>query len=110
MRNSISVFNLPVKAAADIKEFTFVGISGANPAAGGYALGIAAANCGAGDMAAVDVLGTASMLAGGVIAVGSEIEVGAGGKGVAKTTGKTVARALEAASADDVIEVLLVQS
>ena len=111
MRQNLAIFSQPLTLTADVSKYTFVDLSGANAAPGGYALGSVITNGDAGDTVTVDVIGTAQVIAGAAISVGAEIEVGPNGKAITKTTGKTVARAFEAASGDgSVLEVLLLPS
>jgi hypothetical protein len=108
---NISIFALPLLLTAEVKKGAFVDIGGKTAEPGGYALGVAYVDGSAGEAVAVDVLGTAQVVAGGSIAVGAEIEVGADGKAVTRASGTLVGRALQAAtSAGDVIEILLIQS
>jgi len=111
MQQNISIFTLPVKLTAAVNQRTFVNLAGTTSVAGTYALGVAQTDGEIGDMVTVDVLGTSQVVAGGVIAVGAQVEVGANGKAITKASGVVVGRALEAAAAaDDIIEVLLIPS
>lgn len=111
MRQNISILNLPLILTAQVEAYTFVDLSGANATPGGYALGSVITNGEPGDAVTVDVCGTAQVTAGAAISAGAEIQVGPNGKAITKTSGKTVARALEAASGDgSVIEILLLPS
>lgn len=111
MSQKISLLALSVIAAAAITAERFVTGTGAVAGAGARALGVAQTSAASGEIFAVDVIGTAVITAGGVIAKDAAIEVGTAGKGITKSSGVTVARALQAAAADgDRIEVLLIQT
>lgn len=96
---------------APVKGKTFVNVSGAiagglvkvAPAtAAGPAFGVAAFDAPTGGTVAV-IRGSKQILpvvAGGTLAAGEEVEVGAGGKAVKLASGKAVGRALDAAAAD----------
>lgn len=107
---SIPILTLTFKATAAILAERFVSPTGAITATtAANSAGVARSNAAIGEAYPVDVLGTAVVVAGAAIAVGAEIEVGAGGKAVTKSAGKTVARALQSATGDGSrIEVLLI--
>lgn len=102
------LYTLSVAAAAAFNADLAVGFDG-NLAGAGLAMkGIADVDAEAGVLLTVDVMGTSVCTAGAAFAKDVELEVGAGGKLVAKTTGIVVARSLEAATGDgDKVEVLL---
>lgn len=103
-----SVLTLSVVAAGTVAAETFGTLAGGTPAPGGSASGVYATAGASGDTVPLDVLGTAVVIAGGPIDVNQEVQVGAGGKAAAKSTGVVVGRAVTAAAADgDRIEVLL---
>lgn len=112
MTQKISVLTLSVAAAAQLLAERFISPTGAIATAAGNALGVTTTRAEvAGQLIAVDVLGTTVVVAGGAIAAGAAIEVGADGKAVTKAAGITVARAAPGASATadgDRIEVLLI--
>jgi len=110
MSQNISILTLPVTLTTDVDAYTFVTIKGTGAEQpGGNALGLTQTKGVEGDTVAVDVLGTSLMIAHGVIPKGAEIQTSGGNGGVVKTTGVTVARALEASNAfGDIIEVLLI--
>ncbi|PHR68497.1 capsid cement protein [Alcanivorax sp.] len=105
----IALLTLTAAATAANTQHRFVGFDGAPAAAAGNALGVGVVDAEIGDDFGVDVLGTTVVEAGGAIADGGAIEVGADAKAVAQSAGVTVARALQEAAADgDLIEVLLI--
>lgn len=105
----IALLTLTASATAAITQNRFVGFDGAPAAAAGNAMGAAVNDAVIGDDFGVDVIGTTVIEAGGAIAEGAQIEVGADAKGVTLDAGVTVARALQEAAADgDLIEVLLI--
>jgi hypothetical protein len=109
MSQKHSLFALSILAAAALTAERFVTAAGAVATAAGNAVGVAATNAAIGELCPVDVLGTAVVTAGGAIAKGAHVEVGATGKAVTLASGKAVAVALEAAAADgDSIEVFLI--
>ncbi|WP_445364401.1 capsid cement protein [Microbulbifer sp. ANSA003] len=106
---SISLLTLTLAATAAISAGRFTAGDGTTASAGGNALGVSRCSAEAGEDFPVDVIGTAQVTAAGAIAVDDAIEVGADGKAATKSSGVTVARALQAASSDgDSIEVLLI--
>jgi hypothetical protein len=111
MSQKIVVLALSLAALADLTANTFVDATGDVATAGGNALGVVGADTQEGDMAPVDVLGTTTVIASGVIDAGEGIEVGADGKAAALDDGKAVARCCpwNAAAADgDLIEIFLI--
>lgn len=111
MSQNTPLLTLSTKATAALIALRFVTATGATATAAGNALGVSRSDAAIGEYAPVDVLGTTQVTAGGAITAGAAIEVGAGGKAVAATAGKIVARAApgSAAAADgDVIEVFLI--
>lgn len=106
---SFALLALTQAATAVINAERFVGFDGATAVAAGNALGVSRSDAALGMDFPVDVVGTTVVEAGGAIAVGGDIEVGAEGKAVALSAGVKVARALQEAAADgDRIEVLLI--
>lgn len=111
MSQNTALLTLSVKAIAALTALRFVSPTGAVATAAGNAVGVTRSDAAVGELAPVDVLGTAQVTAGGAIAAGAAIEVGTGGKAVTASTGKVVARAApgETAAADgDVLEVILI--
>lgn len=109
MSQKISILTLSIVAAAALTAQRFVSSTGAVATAAANALGVADADTAQGDQVPVQVLGTAIVTAGGGIAKGARVEVGAAGKAVTLAAGKAVGIALEVANADgDAIEVLLI--
>ena len=107
---------LSVTAGGAITGKTFVDISAALSAtngtlmtvvtatAAGKVMGVAAYDIASGARGRVIGEGIVPVTAGGNIAVGAEVEVGSNGKAVTISSGRAVARALTAGSADaDVI-------
>lgn len=107
MRNKISLLTLSIAAAAALTKCRFCTAAGAVASAAGNAVGVVAEDTASGSLAPVDVLGTAIVECGGNISAGAAIEVGSDGKAVTIDEGIAVARALEAGSSGDFIEVLL---
>lgn len=108
-KQKIALLTLTATASGAVTAERFVGHDGALATAAGNTLGVAATDAADGEDYPADVIGTTVVEAGGAIAKGGAIEVGAGSKAVAQSAGVTVARALEAAGADgDKIEVLLI--
>lgn len=107
---NVSIFSTSVAATAAIAANTFVTGAGATAAAAGNALGVSRFDGDIGDQVTVDVLGSAVVIAGGVIADGALVEVGANGDAVAHAAGVPVARVLGAgaAGAGQLVEVLLI--
>lgn len=102
------IYTHTLLATAAVTALRFASVAGAAAAAGSVALGIARYDGVSGDAVPVDVLGVAAVEAGGAIAAGGRIQVGASGKAIAWAGGAVVAIALEAAAADaDIISVLL---
>lgn len=109
MSQKISLLTLSILAAAALTAERFVTATGAVATAAGNAVGVTRSDAAIGELAPVDVIGTAVVTAGAAIAAGALVEVGTAGKAVTKSAGIAVARALEAAGADgDPIEVLLI--
>lgn len=106
--SKIAILTLSVTATAALAAHRAVELDGTYPAAGANSLGITNTAGASGDRVPVDVVGTTIATAGGAVAAGDELEVGADGKLVTKTTGKTVARALAAAADGELFEVLLI--
>ena len=106
-----AILRLTRKVTADVEANRFVNYAGAVPAAGAVAAGPVYNKAAANEYVAVTVLGAATAVAGGAIREGAELQCGADGKVITRTTGKTVAFALESASADgDALEVSLIPS
>lgn len=106
---SISLLTLTLTAAAALTANRFVTHAGAVPAAGANVVGVTRSAAASGYATPVDVIGTAIVEASAAIAVGAAIETTNDGRAVTWSTGVTVARALQAATAaGDLIEVLLI--
>lgn len=107
-RPKCPVLTLTVVAAAELEGCRAIGLDGNYVASAAAMHGVSATNAYAGDELAVDVLGTTVAEAGAAIAAGALVQVGSDGKFITKAAGKTVGRALEAATADgSVFEMLL---
>lgn len=108
MQQSV-LFSITLVAPSAVLAHRFVDWSGAVADANDASPGVSDYAAAEGDAYRVNVLGTAKVTAGGVIAAGGEVKVGADGKAVATGgSGTTIARAITAAGADgDLIEVLL---
>lgn len=107
--SAISILVLGITAAATITQYRATTAGGAVAPVGGNALGFSMTDAATGDRVPVAAGGTAVATAGGAIALGAAVEVGATGKVVTRSAGVTVGRALTAAAADgDQIEVLVI--
>jgi len=110
MSQKTSLLTLSVKATAAIAAHTFVTVAGATAAAGADAHGVALCDAASGDLFGADVLGTTIVKVDADITAGARLAVGAsGGVKPAVASSYVVARALTAASAGDLTEVLLFQ-
>lgn len=104
---NIALLTLSVIAGATITQNQAITGAGAVASAGGNAIGTANTGAASGERVPYTAMGTALAVAGAAIAANAALEVGSAGKLVTKSSGVTVARALQAAGADgDVIEVL----
>lgn len=107
-RQKIALLSLSIMATAALEEFTFVTLGGQTAAAGAAAHGVSAADAVAGELCAVDVIGTSTVLAEVAIAAGDALQVGAEGGAVPQTSGVLVGYAAEAAAEGEPFEVLIV--
>jgi len=109
-KGNFAVLTIGVIAVAAIGQNRAISAAGNVAAAGGNAVGFTNTGAAAaGERLPVTALGTALATAGGAIALGAAVEVGAAGKVVTKAAGITVGRALTAAVADgEQIEVLVI--
>lgn len=89
-----------IMAAMAISALHFVSFDGKMATAGSKAAGICEADTDAGEACPVNVNGVLLITAGGAIAVGQEVEVGADGKAVALASGKSNGYALDPATHD----------
>ena len=95
-----------ITATGEIVKDRFVNFAGAQAKAGEAVLGVAPYDVANGDTAAVDVVGIAVVEAGGAIAAGAEIQVGANGRAITATgTNIRVGKALEAAVANQIVTI-----
>lgn len=103
------IFSLTLIAASAIVAQRFVDWQGNVAAADEVSPGVADYAAATGEAFKVNVLGTSKVEAGGVIAVGGPVKVGANGKAIAQGgTGTTVGYAVTASAADgNIIEILL---
>jgi len=107
--SKIAILTLTVLSTEALTENRAVDYDGSVATAAQAMHGIAVSDGDANTHVGVDVLGTSVATAGGAFALGDKLEVGSAGKLVAQSAGITVARALQAATADgDMAEVLLV--
>lgn len=109
MTQKHSLMTMSVLAAGTITAHTFVGADNEAAASGADAIGVAVFDAAAGDLLAVDVLGSTIVRAEAAIAAGARVQVGAAGGAVTATTGVPVGRALEAAADGALFEVLIFQ-
>lgn len=106
-----SILALSGVAAATLTADRFVTLGGAVPAAGAAGVGVVRQDAVAGDAITIDVIGTAVVESSAAIAANAAIETTNDGRAVTRSTGTTVARALQAAGgAGEFIEVLLICS
>lgn len=111
MTQKISLLTLTAIATGALAAERFTTAAGAYPAAGANAFGVTNTSAAIGDRVAVDVIGTSVATAGAPVAANAYLQVGTDGKAITRTTGVTVAQALQAAAADgDRIEVLLISN
>ena len=109
MTQKISLLTLSTAAAGALVAERFVTAAGSYASAGGNADGVTTTKAALGELVGIDVLGTAVVTAGAAISKNAYVQVGSDGKAITRTTGATVGRALQAATADgDRIEVLLI--
>lgn len=107
-RQSQPCHAMSVTASGAVTEARFVTHAGAQAGAAANTLGVARFSAQDKENVTVDTLGTSIMEAGGAISAGGLIETDASGRGVAKASGPSVARARQAATlAGDMIEVFL---
>lgn len=109
-QNSIPLLTLPLTLTGSVSANRFVQVDGTVAGAGENTLGVSRSAGVSGDTIAVDVLGTATLEAGGAIGKGDTLKSDSTGRGVTwASSGAKVALALEAASGAGVlIEVLLI--
>jgi len=108
---NISLLTLSLTASGAVAQHRFVDATGATATAAGHAVGVSRTAAADGEVFPADAVGTAIVEAAGAVAKGDAIEVGANGQAAVQSAGVTVARALQAAaSAGDLIEVLLIQN
>lgn len=107
MAGNISTLSLAIVAAAALSANRLVKADGTYAVAGEVTYGVTRTSALVGDRVALDNEGTATVEAGGVVAVGAAVQAGVDGKCIAGTT-KPFGRAVTAASAaGQLIEVWL---
>ena len=111
-QNSISLLCIPTRLTGAVVANRFVTSVGAQTAADGNALGIARNAGTIGELAPVDVEGTATVETGAAIALGATVKADASGRAITWiTSGARVGIALEAATAaGQFIEIRLIQN
>ena len=109
---STPLLTVAVVATSAIAESRFVTLAGAQAAADANTLGVARFAAALGEKVSVDVIGTAVVEAGAVIAAGATLKSDASGRAITwAASGAKVALALDAATASgQMIEVLLIQN
>jgi hypothetical protein len=109
-KNSTSILSLTVIADGAVTANRFVTPLAAQAVAEDNSLGVSRFTAADGEPLTVDVLGTATVEAGGAITAGDKIEADASGRAVTwSTSGPVLGRALEDASgAGKFLEVLLI--
>jgi hypothetical protein len=106
---ALELMVVPVVATVALVQNRFTTVLGALPAAAGNALGPAATYAAIGQRVGVSVIGSARVEAGAAVAAGAAIEVDSLGRGITRSSGVAVGRALSAATAaGQLIEVLLI--
>ncbi len=105
---STSAFEINIMATANLISNRFVSSSGGVPVVGGNTLGVIRHPVSSGTTGTVDVLGTAVVETGGIIAQYATIGVDALGRAVTWTSGAKVGQALFSGVSGDFIEVLLI--
>ena len=110
MQQAIPVLSLTALAIGSVSANRFITNIGVQCGADGNALGVCRQAAASGDKVTVDVLGTAIVEAGAVVAFGSTVKSDASGRAITwVTSGAKVGMALESASAaGQFIEVLLI--
>ncbi len=109
-RQAQPVLAVAVTASGAIAEYRFVTPACAQAGAAGNTLGVARFAAADKEAVTVDVIGTAIVETGGVIADGGLVETDASGRAVAKAAGVTVARLMpgqSSAAAGQFVEALL---
>lgn len=109
-KQNLPVLSLPKTLTGTVADARFVTVAGAQAGADANTLGVARSGGGSGDKITVDVLGTAIVEAGAVIAANASLKSDASGRAITwASSGAKVAIALEAAGgAGEFIEVLLI--
>lgn len=105
---NLGVCPITIAVSGAVLSHRFVGTDKAQAGAAANTLGVAAYD-GTDEPTTVDTLGVVSVEAGAAIAAGALIETDASGRGITRTAGPIVARALEAATqAGDLIQCVLI--
>lgn len=105
---SNAIFTLSVLASAALSARRLVAFDNAHATGGEKTLGVARYDAGIGEVASIDVLGTARVELGGAVAAGGPVKAGAGGVAVAQAgTGEIAGYALQGGDVGETVEVLL---
>ena len=121
MPKSIQIYSpgqvITAQATAPVVQSTFVAVSGnrtsggniaaATATAAGVVLGVADHDAKAGELFTVHRAGVVRVVAGGAIAAGAQVEVGAAGKAVTLAAGKAVGYAITGAASAALAEIAL---
>ncbi len=106
--SNTAVLTVNLTAVGDVPAFAPVTKDGAAAAAGGQAIGLAATAARNGGLFAVVTMGSGVALAGGDVAFGQTVQVGAASTVVPKTNGMGIGVAMNAATAGNQVEVMLI--
>ena len=105
---NLGVCPITLVVVGAVLSHRFVGTDFAQAGAAENVLGVAAYD-GTDEATTIDTLGVVSVEAGAAVAAGALIETDASGRGITRTAGPIVARALEAAgAAGDLIQCVLI--
>jgi hypothetical protein len=107
---NLSLLTLSVALTGTVTANRFVTPAGAQAGADANTLGVSRVGGVSGDVAPVDVMGTAIVEAGAAISAGATVKANASGKAITwATSGAKVGVALEAAAGDgSMVEILLI--
>ncbi len=106
-----SIFTLTATASGTISAHRFVANDSSQAGNAANTMGVARTDAADGEALPVDMLGTAIVEAGAVIAAGAAVQTDANGRAITKAAGPTVARLMPGESAGavgDLIEVILI--
>lgn len=99
MKTQKPILTTTILAIAAIAKHRFVSFLGGYPTAGGAAMGPSETEADIGEQCPVNTHGELLVEAGAAIAVGAEVESDTQGRAIAKTSGVTLGRARDAATA-----------